>query len=88
VSLALHLAVDARADLRQLDVSQQEITFDELDRLARDPALISSPDPDGASVYSVEHAAGSKDRFVLTLILSYNERAKVLSLLGVTATSK
>lgn len=84
MSLALHLAADALADLRRLDFWLQEEVLDELDRLAANPGLVPQPIPGWGSIYAFARASVGT-LYVLTITVQLS--ASQLTVLGITLTS-
>ena len=83
MSLAFHLAADAVADLRRLDLWLQEEVLDEIDRLCNHPDDIPPTEFDDAtSDYSVVRERDGKLSEVL-LRVSRNEGRQSLTVLGV-----
>ena len=79
MSLALHLAPDALADLRRLDAGLQEEVLDELERLAAQPELIPPPLPKSGTVHTfAREIAGVLHVIALTLEWSGGSRLAVL----------
>jgi hypothetical protein len=82
VNLDLHLAADALADLRRLDVELQEEVFDELERLSAKPDLIPPPLPQSGIVhtFACETAGGLH---VIAITLERRDGGTRLAVLGV-----
>lgn len=86
MSWGLHIAADAQADLRRLDLPVQEHVLDELDRLTAHRDQLPPPIPGWGIVHAfASNASGNLS--VLTLVLTRDDERQLLTLLGIYSTS-
>lgn len=83
MSYALGVAGDARADLAAMDPWLQEEFWDELDRLAADPSLLSAASARDDILYKFTRDTAGL-RHTVTMTLSCNDSARKLTVLGIT----
>jgi len=83
VSFGLAIAGDARADLQTIDIWLQEEVWDELDRLAADPSLLTPVPPGNSTVHAFSRVYGGVVHYVVITLIR-NDGARTLTVLGVS----